>query len=388
MQKVSKIFLIIFVFILSASTSEAFFGASLTIDDLKKNYDEALNSETKKFKILVIPGHDENNWGTEFNGIREEELNAQLAEYLTQFLRKEKQFEVYLLRNSEGYDSSFLNFLSNNKEMISQFQKEHKNEMLQLIEAGQIDSVNGVDHVNAPTDVATMLYGANKWANDLGSDIVIHIHFNDYPRRYADTEGKYSGFSIYIPEKQYSNGTASRSVAESVADSMKKFFAVSNFEKEGNGTGIVEDQELIAIGAYNTLRTVGLLMEYGYIYESQFTHPDIRDTILREMAFQTYLGIKRYFGEKDNFTSYILPHYWENNLKKGMKYNKDVFALQTMLASKGYYPPSGYNLNDCPITGSFGGCTFKAVQQYQKSKNIQATGYVGPLTRKKLNETK
>ena len=36
------------------------------------------------------------------------------------------------------------------------------------------------------------------------------------------------------------------------------------------GEGVVEDQELIAIGSFNTLNPIGLLIEYGYIYESQF----------------------------------------------------------------------------------------------------------------------
>ena len=367
----------------------AFFQVSITPEDLKNNYSQAVADESKKFKILIVPGHDNGNWGTEYTGVREADLNVQVAEYLTQLLRKEKQFEVYLLRNSEGYDSYFLNYVSNNKNVITDFINKHKNEMLQLLETGQIDSVNGVEHINAPTDVVMMLYGANKWANDLDSDIVIHLHFNDYPRRFSDQEGKYSGFSIYIPEKQYSNATSSRAVAESVAKSLNKFFATSNYEKEGYGTGIVEDQELIAIGAYNTLKPASLLVEYGYIYEPQFTHPDTREFVLRELAFQTYLGIKRYFDVEDSFSAYVLPYYWEKNLKKGIKQSKDVFALQTFLASKGHYPPTGLNLNDCPITGNFGDCTFKAVQQYQSAVKIYpVSGYIGPVTRAKLNATK
>lgn len=369
------------------SSAGSFFAQSTTVESLKNNYRLAQENEYKKLRILVVPGHDKENWGTQYNGTKEEELNVELAEYLTKLLRKESEFEVYLLRNKEGYDQLFLKYLENNENMITQFQQEHKNEMLQLIQSGQIDSIKGVEHVSAPSDVATMLYGANKWANDLDTDIVIHIHFNDYPRRYSDWAGKYSGFSIYIPEKQYSNSEASFSVAESVKNSLNKFFATSDYEKEGAGTGIVEDQELIAIGAYNTLNSASLLVEYGYIYESQFTNSNTREFVLRELAFQTYNGVKEYFEGENRFTAYVLPYQWSRNLKKGMKHDKDIFALQSFMATKGFYPPSGSNLNDCPITGNFGNCTLKAVQQYQLANDIYPPyGYVGPITRSHLHE--
>jgi len=40
--------------------------------------------------------------------------------------------------------------------------------------------------------------------------------------------------------------------------------AVSNIS--GENRGIIEDQKLIAIGAYNTLDPAVLFMEYGYIH--------------------------------------------------------------------------------------------------------------------------
>src|SRR3989344_3048658 len=133
-----RIFFFLFsILFINPVFASAFFQVSITPEDLKNNYSQAVADESKKFKILIVPGHDNGNWGTEYMGVREADLNVQVAEYLTQLLRKEKQFEVYLLRNSEGYDSYFLNYVSNNKNVITDFINKHKNEMLQLLETGQ-----------------------------------------------------------------------------------------------------------------------------------------------------------------------------------------------------------------------------------------------------------
>ncbi len=56
----------------------------------------------------------------------------------------------------------------------------------------------------------------------------------------------------------------------------------------------------------------------------------------------------------------------------------DVTALQTALIAAGYSIPAG-------ATGYFGSQTKSAVQKYQAANSIPATGFVGPLTRAKLN---
>jgi len=58
--------------------------------------------------------------------------------------------------------------------------------------------------------------------------------------------------------------------------------------------------------------------------------------------------------------------------------NGGVSILQTFLAGKGY-------LNS-EATGYFGGMTLAAVKQFQGANGIEQTGYVGPLTRGKIQE--
>lgn len=64
---------------------------------------------------------------------------------------------------------------------------------------------------------------------------------------------------------------------------------------------------------------------------------------------------------------------FKNNLRVGMR-NEEVRELQK-------------RLNMTSQTGFFGPLTFIAVQKYQRDNGIIATGFVGPLTRAKLNTT-
>ena len=67
----------------------------------------------------------------------------------------------------------------------------------------------------------------------------------------------------------------------------------------------------------------------------------------------------------------------DQNLKYGVK-NDSVFELQEYLISKGF-------LNSSP-SGFFGSLTLKAVKDYQTSKGLPSTGYVGVLTRSEINK--
>ena len=74
-----------------------------------------------------------------------------------------------------------------------------------------------------------------------------------------------------------------------------------------------------------------------------------------------------------------------NNLYFGVTDSKlgtsEVSTLQQILISGGY-------LSGTPPTGYFGNLTMHAVELYQASHNISATGFVGPLTRTALqNQT-
>jgi len=226
--------------------------------------------------------------------------------------------------------------------------------------------------------VVNILYGVNKYANDNGFDIVFHIHFNDYPGR-RGSWGKYSGFSIYVPERQYSNADASYDLAEKINDQLSQSFASSNMPKEG---AIVEDQELIAIGANNTADPVSALVEYGYIYEDHFTNKKVSDVVLEELAYQTYKGIMNYISDDDivaeTYSRIGSRNWFYKNLSMGDK-GVSTLALQDYLSDKGYYPPND-NLNKCPLTGFFGDCTQDALRMYQRDNDLNASGYLDTKT--------
>jgi len=71
---------------------------------------------------------------------------------------------------------------------------------------------------------------------------------------------------------------------------------------------------------------------------------------------------------------------FNRDLYYGMKNDKDVEMLQRCLAYLKLFP------NEGRFTGNFFGLTLKAVKEFQKQYGLPQTGYVGPETRKKLNE--
>lgn len=68
---------------------------------------------------------------------------------------------------------------------------------------------------------------------------------------------------------------------------------------------------------------------------------------------------------------------WTRNLEVGSSYTDDITALQTALAKEGVYAGE--------VTGGFYSQTYGAVKAFQAKYGIESTGFVGPLTREKLN---
>lgn len=68
---------------------------------------------------------------------------------------------------------------------------------------------------------------------------------------------------------------------------------------------------------------------------------------------------------------------WARNLELGSRYTADVKALQTALTKEGVF--SG------EVTGGFYNQTYLAVKAFQAKYGIEASGFVGPETRAKLN---
>ena len=247
------------------------------------------------YKILIVPGHDSETWGTEFRKVKEANMNMKLALLLADSLKKNKKFQVSLTRDWDNYTEEFGNYFENNKDSIKLFTNNSKEDTKQAKEAGQFGIfTDNVPHDSADSTTAFRLYGINKWANENAPDAVVHIHFNDYPRPKASERGKYEGFAVYFPESALKNSRSGFALGAFVFQELIRYYKPSNYPPES--LGLVPDQELIALGANNTLDPAAILVEYGYIYEKRFSTFAKRDKELRIMAKATVKGLENYFN--------------------------------------------------------------------------------------------
>ena len=255
--------------------------------------------------------------------------------------------------------------------------------MRQAIELGLPANNDQVSHNSVSNNASLRLYAVNKWANENNIDLVIHGHFNDYPGHKYNKPGKYSGFTVYVPDSQYSNARASGEIGQAISTELQKVSPISDLPQES--MPVVPDQDLIAVGAKGTRTGASILIEYGYIYEPQFNNPEVKSLILPELAYQTYAGLQKYFNPTVTLASSTLPILITENLQSGIRGSGQVLSLQKVLADKGYYPPTGKTPTDCPLNGNFGPCVESAVKNFQSSYGVNPTGVVGPITREKLN---
>jgi N-acetylmuramoyl-L-alanine amidase len=361
-------------------TASVFFVDSLTENDLLAHYETARTGK-KPVKIIIVPGHDDTLSGAVYRKRREADMNMELGKKLAKFLSADSEFEVLLTRTDDGYNPVFWDYRERGADTLYDFVKSKKLDMQNLLSAGSVHQYEGVKHNKAPKDAITTLYSINRWANETMADIVIHIHFNDAAERKHEAPYDYSGFSIYIPEKQFSNARVSRALAKPIFDRLSKFYPVSDLPKENSG--LVESQDLIAIGAYNTLDSAGMLIEYSYIYEPQFEDGEVREKTITEMAWQTYLGLNDFFKTKKskNLAGTIALESLNEQFEKGSKNKSSVLDLQKALLLLNTYPPKNKSLRECPLTGNFGQCTETALNYFQSGENILGEeGLVGEKT--------
>jgi len=357
-----------------------------SVADLKSDYNQpivtvsSINAATvqPKVRILIVPGHEPNYGGAEFGSLKEREMTVELGQDLLTFLNANSHYQTFVTRDDSAWMPTFADYFKNDWNDILAWEKASIQDMAHRISIGEsTPPVSTVYHNSAPANVATRLYGITKWANENNIDITIHIHFNDDTVHPAGVPGTHSGFAIYIPEHQYANSTSSKALAESVFKRLSRYSPVSDLP--GESSGVVEDPDLIAVGAHDTADAASMLIEYGYIYESQFADPDTRSLALKDLAFQTYLGLQDFFDPSNvvpaglSYDTIALPHSWSQPFSgkdSSNSPNIDTFALQTAMLFDGEYPPSSKDMNQCPRSGKFGLCTKQALQAFQDKYSI------------------
>ncbi len=342
-------------------------------------------------KILIVPGHDLFASGAEFRGVKEADLTLKLGYDLYNYLKKDKNFDVSISRAPDGqYSKWFKDYVKSSSTEILVFENAKHIDFKSSIAGGEIKAVDGVSHNVAPPATIAYLTAINKYANDHNVDLVLHLHFNDYPRKRDTVDpGDHSGFAIYVPEHQFSNATDSFEFAKYLKKRLLFFEPGSDLPGESNI--IVEDQNLIAVGVDNERDGASVLVEYAYMYEPFLRFKSLQSLALNEFAFQTYMAIlDRYasstLSEKLSVSTSILPYKFKKQLSLSSTHSVDVLALQMALREDGIYPPIPRTFSDCPISGKFGECTQDSLVIFQQKYLGISTGVVGPMTLRLLNK--
>jgi N-acetylmuramoyl-L-alanine amidase len=317
--------------------------------------------------------------------VYERDVVADIADSLAALLEKNPHYEVTVARTKDAWNPILQSYFDTHVLEIETFFQSQRAKMAGYIANGSI--LQGTDDVYHNSSSATgtlQLYGINKWTSDNEYDITLHLHINDYAGRRLKSADAYTGFAIYVPDHQYSNATASKAIGESISARLNAYHATSTLP--GESAGVVEDQELIAIGSNNSSDDAALLIEYGYIYEPQFQNESIRQTAVADYAHQTYLGLQDFFQDSVSsaYGSIALTYDWATVTAKEDERGVGIYALQSALRYLGYYPPSGESFGDCPISGHVGSCTRSAIEAYQRANGFEATGTLGPQTRAAL----
>jgi len=260
---------------------------------------QEVGADQEKTKILVVVGHDNEVWGTQFLGVKEVELNRILGLYLYDFLKSDPLFDPAITQTDGDYITELATFFKENIERIKEHREErrvaYRTERKLQEDAGEERDDVIVKHNPVTDDVANKLYGLGLWAEDNAFDVLVHIHFNDYPGRPRGEAGKYSGFSMYVPHHGLKNSEESIALGKIVYGELLKQNAPSNLPVEKDG--LIESAELIVLGARNSLRVPSILVEYGYIAEPRFNNAQ-RDATLRDLAEQTYVALKEFYVDK------------------------------------------------------------------------------------------
>ncbi len=357
--------------------SAAYASAPVSVADLYANYDAVTSS--KKTRVLIVPGHEPGSGGAEFHGAKEHDMVVEIAQYLQRYMDTQGNYTTIMTRDAFAWNPIFARYFTENKDAIEVWDAAARQSAASL----GLDTLPLVDHLSAPTNVALRLYGITKWADENAIDITLHLHFNDHDRPRLSAPGPYSGVAIYVPAQQYDNSATSKAVATSILRRLSMYNPVSNLPEESGG--VIEDPQLIAVGAHNTAGSATMLIEYDYIYQPQFANAKVRSLALQDLAYQTYLGVQDFFTRHASTTSTdsydpSTLYAWRTPVAGVDADPKDTYALQTALLMDGDFPPAGKSLHSCPHSGAFGACTRAAIVTFQKKNAIENENGVGAKT--------
>lgn len=364
----------------SAVASADYADSPVSVTDLRSDY--SASSSPENVHILIVPGHEPDYGGAQFGSVDERNLVVEIGQDLQHYLQTNDNYQVFITRDTQSWNPVFADYFKNNWNSIIAWEKTSKQNAPSLTPLGA-SAAPPVDHISDSTDVALRLYGITKWANENKIDLMIHLHLNDYPGHSSTVAGKYSGLVIYIPAQQYANSATTKAVADAVFKRLSLYNPIDDLPVESSG--VIDDPELIAVGANNTADAASMLIEYDFIYEPQFVNPKVRSLALKDLAYQTYLGLQDFFTKNGNVSaanSYDPSslYAWDIPVAGKNSNPEDIYALQTALIMDGDYPPAGKTKNDCPHSGTFGACTQVALKAFQKKNGITGEGIDGPKT--------
>lgn len=353
---------------------------TVSVSDLHADYNTG--SSTEKARILIVPGHEPYYGGAQFGSIDERNLVVEIGQDLQQYLQTNNSYQVFITRDTQSWNPTFADYFNNNWNAIIAWEKTARQNQSALASLGA-PTAPSVNHNTAPANVALRLFGITKWANENSIDLMIHLHLNDYPGHSGSVAGRYSGLAIYIPAQQYANNPTTKAVADAMFKRLSLYNPISDLPVESGG--VIDDPELIAVGVGNSADAASMLIEYDYIYEPQFVNPKVRSLALKDLAYQTYLGLQDFFTKNSSVsvTNAYNPsslYTWDTPVTGKNSNPEDIYALQTALLLDGDYPPAGKTKNDCPHSGTFGVCTQTALQTFQKKNGITGEGAGGPKT--------
>ncbi len=366
-------------------TAATFFVESLSVAQIQNDYRTASAPIEKKVKILIVPGHQPALGGTEFGSVHEHDIVMEIADALASLLAQNSRYEVMVSRTKTAWSPILQDYFDTNAAVIDTFRQKQQRQMALYIANGSfILEPNQVTHNAASSVAALQLYGINKWTSENNIHITLHLHLNDHAGHRSDVVGKYTGFAVYVPDRQYSNANVSRAIGEAIAWRINAYHATSTLPQED--IGVVEGRGLIATGANNTVDNASLLIEYGYIYEPQFQNASVRSLAVADYANATYLGLQDFFKDPvaTTYGSAALPYDWTNVTALPLEKGAGIYALQSALHYLGYYPPAIKSFSECPISGIVDACTTNAIKAYQRARGLEMISTLDPATRRAI----